>query len=461
MALLLTRRTPPTSTLHTYGAWLHPVSFQADTVEPTISILADHEVICQEADTIIVDSLPDHRPEPYPNICAHVTGQVVSNTETIVGAREIAYLDDESPVPSEGQTVQFPDVVARRRATRVRWPIWSDADLDSLPPPRWLVEGLIPEQSAVMLFGASGVGKSLVCLDLALSIASGTPWNGCIVKQGPVVYVSPEGVSGLPGRRTAWKRQRGISHYLPIHVISQPFSLLLQFGQHYELVPEWLTDLVQRIRALKPVLLILDPLARFVVGGDENSARDMGLAVAVLDYLREELGCTVLISHHTGRELAHERGSTALRAAMDTVLRLHAPTHGLSLVVDKQKDGEMDRQFGLRIDSDDDGHGGKSPVIVSGQVAPNSTPDSCFQRDKVARAALGVLWETFGELGATTGEWVDACVTAGIPKQTFFPKRAMLVQEGFVTDTKRKRGVPYTLTDAGRGALGLTLNSLS
>src|SRR5439155_17182506 len=86
-------------------------------------------------------------------------------------------------------------------------------------------------------------------------------------------------------------------------------------------------DFLAAVAALpeRPVLIIIDTLARCLVGGDENSAKDMGIAIAALDRLRAELGCSVLVVHHTGHaNEERERGSSALRAAVDTLLVLRA-----------------------------------------------------------------------------------------------------------------------------------------
>src|SRR5438034_1345408 len=68
------------------------------------------------------------------------------------------------------------------------------------------------------------------------------------------------------------------------------------------------------------LLVGVDTLARCFVGGEENSAKDMGLFVAGLDRLRAATGAAVLVVHHTGRESGRERGSTALSGAVDTLM---------------------------------------------------------------------------------------------------------------------------------------------
>ena len=62
------------------------------------------------------------------------------------------------------------------------------------------------------LYGPSGCGKSFVAIDMALSVASGTPYLGTFpVVQSPVVYLSGEGNSGIKDRIAAWM----ILHELP------------------------------------------------------------------------------------------------------------------------------------------------------------------------------------------------------------------------------------------------------
>jgi hypothetical protein len=59
-----------------------------------------------------------------------------------------------------------------------------------------------------------------------------------------------------------------------------------------------------------------------LIGGDENSAKDMGLYVAALDRFKVAFGSCVLSLHHTGRNGDHERGSTALRSAAEVSIQL-------------------------------------------------------------------------------------------------------------------------------------------
>ncbi len=95
-----------------------------------------------------------------------------------------------------------------------------------------------------------------------------------------------------------------------------------------------------------PTLVIGDTLARCMPGGDENSARDMGLLVEHTDEVRRRVGCTFSWVHHTNRAGTGERGSSALRGACDTLWSLSKMQ---VLTCEKQRDAEPFRRVRLRL----------------------------------------------------------------------------------------------------------------
>ena len=104
---------------------------------------------------------------------------------------------------------------------------------------------------------------------------------------------------------------------------------------------------IHRIILLSPTLVIGDTLARCMPGGDENSAKDMGLLVEHTDRVRHRVGCAFMWVHHTNRVGSHERGSSALRGACDTMLRL---SDKRVLTCDKQRDGKEFHRLRLRLE---------------------------------------------------------------------------------------------------------------
>lgn len=61
------------------------------------------------------------------------------------------------------------------------------------------------------------------------------------------------------------------------------------------------------------------------LGLEENSASDMGNAVARFDRLRREGNTGVMVVHHTARGASHGRGSTAILGALDSEVLVQLP----------------------------------------------------------------------------------------------------------------------------------------
>jgi hypothetical protein len=75
------------------------------------------------------------------------------------------------------------------------------ADIPDSGPLQWRIEGYVPEGGPTMLMAPGSAGKSLEAIDMAVAIASGTPYVGQMVRQGPVGYLDFEGTPGWFGRR--------------------------------------------------------------------------------------------------------------------------------------------------------------------------------------------------------------------------------------------------------------------
>jgi hypothetical protein len=227
-----------------------------------------------------------------------------------------------------------------RPAKPIVYPLTWDDELHQVQKQEWLIDGVLPAEGLSVLHGHPGVGKTFVALDWALSIAQDRPWRWHHVQPGDVVYVSAEGWRGIRDRVAAWKVHN--------HVLSGERSGVAFLGRALRMLDEQDADLFAEsiINAgIRPVLVVIDTLARNAVGIDENSARDMGRVVSYADRLRERLGAAVLLVHHSrknqeGRPVM--RGSSALNGAADMVAQVDKDGDDdarLVLVCDKMKDG--------------------------------------------------------------------------------------------------------------------------
>ena len=83
------------------------------------------------------------------------------------------------------------------------------------------VQGILVEQSAVVVFGESNAGKTFWLLDLALHVATGRSWCGRRVEHGGVVYCALEGTKGF---RIGWQLGEAPTRFRASRFISRPFN---------------------------------------------------------------------------------------------------------------------------------------------------------------------------------------------------------------------------------------------
>ena len=95
---------------------------------------------------------------------------------------------------------------------------------------------------------------------------------------------------------------------------------------------------VDELREHEIKLIVIDTLAYAMAGGEENSAKEMGVAVDGMQKLRNEVGASILLIHHSGKDRSKgARGSSVLKAAVDTEIEINASGDKISLHADKQR----------------------------------------------------------------------------------------------------------------------------
>ncbi|WP_293311320.1 AAA family ATPase [Mycolicibacterium sp.] len=217
--------------------------------------------------------------------------------------------------------------------------------LRELPDPAPLIAGVLDQGTVALLYGRWGTGKSFVALDWAASVATGRPWQGRPTEQRRVLYVAAEGAYGLKGRLAAWEVgwQTEIADAV-LDVLPVPVNLTRGLDA---------VQLADLIAERDYGLVVLDTLARCMVGADENSARDCGEVVDTLVRLREQTAggrAVILGVHHTGKDGKTFRGSSVFEAGADTVYSLNRDDGVIVLDREKRKDGPRADKHELKID---------------------------------------------------------------------------------------------------------------
>lgn len=196
-----------------------------------------------------------------------------------------------------------------------------------------------------MVHAEPNVGKSLLAMDWALSLAAGWSWIGNKSEQGKVLYLTSEGKTGLRGRVDAWRQSREAEY------VSENIGWVLEdlsLGSQAEGTDR--ARLLEVVRRVEPRLVVIDPLVDYFHPGDENNAGDMN---SFTGFLKEfiNLGATVIVNHHQTKSTKDLRGSGALRGSADMVYEMkptwkratdddpNPPLDSVVLSTQKVKDG--------------------------------------------------------------------------------------------------------------------------
>lgn len=252
------------------------------------------------------------------------------------------------------------------------------ASIDALPPPTWLIDGLVPEGGLTFIYGKPGKGKSFFSLDMALRIAHGFDWHGKECKQGGVLYIAGEGKGGYRNRVHGWHLKHGL---VPD---CAPFRLLPRSVNFMN--PEEVAKLVRTVKAVvgDAKLVVVDTVARVLPGAEENASKEMGLFVAACDAIRETCKVAVIGVHHSGKdEDRGMRGSSSLEGAGDCVLHLKRGDDSpvVEVVTEKQKDGEEAKPVYLRLEKVEWMEGLKQASTLVPEAA-KAAPDGDVWPDK-------------------------------------------------------------------------------
>lgn len=313
---------------------------------------------------------------------------------------------------------------------RARFHFIDDVDVENLPPLEWAVEALVPANANVCTYGPPESGKSVFAQGMALCMGSGTPFFGYAVRRGPVIYVSAEGAAGLGQRVGAWKHAHEWYDRAGVYFLTEAVQLL---------EPASVATFLAAIDTLKvaPQLIVLDTLHRCMVGDEENSGKDMGLAIASMDEIRRRTGATVLALHHCRKGGDAERGHTSLRGAMDARLECKRENDRITVRCEKMKDAAHFQPLTLEL-----ARVQESVVLVT---ANEDVAGTHLLPGEPTHRALTSLHEAATEEGLPITQWLKV---SEMKERSFFRARKTLIALGYV-DAERKRGGRNRLTAAG------------
>lgn len=250
-----------------------------------------------------------------------------------------------------------PDYVERKASlpSKPLQPISINQLLDvNVPNVQWLIQGVLPVETAMILAGWQKLGKSWMTLDLAVEMArGGGRWMDYIpVDGGNVMYIDNESALQLLKYRMnklmAGKGKPPLKHHVEFYV-KERFKLTDD---------DRLQELKKRMSEVKPKLVIVDSFASSH-NLDENRSADMRYFFDdLIGPLTKEFKTSFLFIDHEGKGLpdvqqdgGHRlRGSSAKGDAADVVMSLRKDKNCLIVEHSNPRYGKPIANFVISVD---------------------------------------------------------------------------------------------------------------
>lgn len=215
---------------------------------------------------------------------------------------------------------------------------------------RDFVEDYLRENEISVIYGEPNCGKTFFTLDMAMHVALGKQWNNKQIDQGAVLYAALEGGYGIIDRIKAFRKHHEIKDPFPMEVIPTTINMMDKETD----LPKLYNTIVEAQKRLGDIkLIVIDTLARAMVGANENSSEDMGVFVDHATKLKNATGAHILLVHHSGKDKTlGMRGSSALKGAIDTEIELTREKQDLvtKVTVIKQKEMEKEKPTGFSLE---------------------------------------------------------------------------------------------------------------
>jgi hypothetical protein len=298
--------------------------------------------------------------------------------------------------------------------------------------PMWRVPQLLPSIGVGLILGAEKSGKSLLGLQMCLTIAAGSEFLGRPTNQCATLLVEEE---GAPRAHQA-RLQR---HLMGLGIAESDLPFYLAVREQVRLddptVLDWLRGEVRK-RNIKVV--VIGPLSQVAALENENEAAGVNALMRTLNGLATELGILILIVHHRRKDaagagvpnirefFASARGSSALVAAVDVGLGLtreQEDVHGWLYVLHRDE-----ASFKEHFDFD------PASLLVSSSPVPD-------RNVKAPPADVVQLFKTDGAMGIS-----QVAVRFGVSYNTASERVHTLLDQGLIHKLPGRGKAKYAMT---------------
>lgn len=324
-----------------------------------------------------------------------------------VGLEEMrAIVDSAKPMRKMNGASPATDEPGQRERRNADLPRFRFVDIEELlrqPAQVWRVLRVIPARGLIVIWGASGSGKTFIALDMICAVLRGLRWAGRRTRGGgAAAYIAAEG--HLRDRLDAYLRHNDLAptDLCGLRILDSAVNLLDPAADIQPLL-EALREVAREAGGL--AMVVIDTLNRVMPGGDENSPEDMGRLIAAAKMIERELECGVVFIHHSGKDESRgSRGHSSLKAATDAELSIKRDGDIRTVTTEKVRDGadgEVLMTFRLRsvdlgamreVDADADPDERRTSCVVEAvESTGSSAPARLSDTDRIALRVLEAL----------------------------------------------------------------------
>jgi hypothetical protein len=165
----------------------------------------------------------------------------------------------------------------------------------------WLLAQSLRRGCLGALVGAPGVGKGTFAIQMSVSVAAGVPvldiWP--VDAPGRVIYLSAEDDELVLHRRFYHTLQK-LPESLHKQAIANFYGISVHGNVRLSDGNQNLTDLSALVANVRPVMVIIDTLARFS-GSDDKDNQAMQAFCELLEPITVDYDCNIIVTHHTNK----------------------------------------------------------------------------------------------------------------------------------------------------------------
>ena len=284
--------------------------------------------------------------------------------------RPVSHLWREIWKALRNQKEKTPDPSLNGEVKKFDWLSLNDLLIYSKKP-EWLVDQVWMQENVGWIAGVGKSFKSVISLDLALSVASGKPFLDRfeVLDPGPVLMVQEEdptqrvanrikaiaAAKGLTGASLKIEED-GLQFELPSNKIV-PIKIAISTGFSFQ-DEELIEELEKDIEKYKPKMIVLDPWFMMSTGTDEFKSSEITTFLKILKKWRNDFNCAVAIVHHyrKGAGDNHTRlyGSHALYSWSENSLFVSRDRKTNTVIIDRDiKDADTTNSEGFAVRFED------------------------------------------------------------------------------------------------------------